>query len=313
MAEHTQPSEQSRTPQVNVPSHGQGGERSSRRNFLAGAGVGIAGAVVASAAVLGCGDTNVYVDAQGQSEADVLNFALNLEYLEATFYSYIVTGKDIDSSLTGGGPAPQNPPPMITFANQQSADLFAEIAFDEISHVSALRSALSTLAVARPQLNFSALAPIGPTNYIQHARLFEDVGVTAYTGAAAYLTSNNVTAAAQILAVEGFHSGALRLIAIQQGAAYPSTLAGYVPADGYDIIPADPGTVALALAGPTQATGGFFATQATGTTGQTNTFNGFAFRRSSSQVLAIVYGSATTGTTKGGFFPAGVNGNINSV
>lgn len=287
--------------------------RVNRRNFLAGAGVGIAGAVAAGAAIVGCGNTDVYVDAQGQSEADVLNFALNLEYLEATFYSYIVTGKDLDSSLTGGGPAVQNPPEQITFANQQSADVFAEIAFDEMSHVSALRSALSTLAVARPQINLAALAPIGPANYIQTARLFEDVGVTAYAGAASYLTGNNVAAAAQILAVEGFHSGALRLLAIQQGATYPSTLAGYVPADGFDIIPADPGTVALALAGPTLAKGGFFATLASGTTGQTNTYNGFAFRRTSSQVLAILYGSTTTGTTKGAFFPAGVNGNITTV
>lgn len=313
MPEPTLSGTPSSTPQASSQGTNQPSARSSRRSFLAGTGVGIAGALAAGTAVLGCGDTNVYVDAQGQSEADVLNFALNLEYLEATFYSYIVQGKDIDSSLTGGGPAPQNPPPMITFANQQSADLFAEIAYDEISHVSALRSALSTLAIARPQINFSALATIGPTNYIQHARLFEDVGVTAYAGAAAYLTNNNVTAAAQILAVEGFHSGVLRLLAIQQNATYPSTLAGYVPTDGYDIIPADPGTVALALAGPTSAKGGFFATQATGTTGQTNTFNGFAFRRSSSQVLAIVYGSATTGTTKGGFFPNGVNGNIKTV
>ena len=284
-----------------------------RRSFLAGAGVGIAGAVVAGAAVMGCGDTSVYVDAQSQSEADVLNFALNLEYLEATFYSYIVTGQDLGASLTGGGPAPLNPPAQIAFANQQSADLFAEIAFDEMSHVSALRSALSTLAVARPQINLSALAPITAANYIQTARLFEDVGVTAYAGAASFLTGNNVTAAAQILAVEGFHTGALRLLAIQQNAAYPSTLPGYMPADGYDIIPADPGTVALALAGPTQAKGGFFATLATGTTGQANTFNGFAFRRTSSQVLAILYGSTTAGTVKGGFFPAGVNGNIKSV
>lgn len=285
----------------------------NRRSFLTGTGVGVAGALVTGAAVLGCGNTSVYVDAQGQVESDVLNFALNLEYLEATFYSYIVTGKDIDSSLTGGGPAVQGAPAQITFANQQTADLFAEIAFDEISHVSALRSALSTLAIARPQLNLAALATIGAGNYIQHARLFEDVGVTAYAGAASSLTGNNVTAAAQILAVEGFHTGALRLVAIQQNAAYPLTLAGYVPTDGYDIIPADPGTVALSLAGPTSAKGGFFGTLANGTTGQSNTFPGFAFRRTTSQVLAIVYGSATTGTAKGGFFPNGVNGNIKTV
>ena len=287
--------------------------RVNRRSFLAGTGVGIASAFGAGAIAMGCGTTAPYVNAQQQSETDVLNLALNLEYLEATFYSYIVTGKDIDPSLTGGGPAPQNPPPQITFANQQSADLFAEISFDESSHIAALRSALSTLAIARPLINFSALAAISTTNYLQHARLFEDVGVTAYAGAAALLTGNNVTAAAQILAVEGFHSGALRLIAIQQGAAYPSTLPGYVPVDGYDIIPADPGTTALSLAGPTAAKGGFFATNAPGTTGQNNTFNGFAFTRTASQVLAIVYGSAAAGTVKGGFFPNGVNGNIKSV
>ncbi len=289
------------------------GQKWNRRSFLAGTGLGVVGAVAAGAAVMGCGSTAVYVDAQGQSETDILNFALNLEYLEATFYSYIVTGKDLDSSVTGGGPSVQGAPSQITFANQQSADLFAEVAFDEISHVTALRSALGTLAVARPQINLAALATISASNYIQHARLFEDVGVTAYAGAASSLTGNNITAAAQILAVEGFHAGAIRLLAIQQNAAYPSTLTGYVPADGFDIIPADPGTVALALAGPTSAKGGFFATLAPGTTGQTNTYNGFAFRRTSSQVLAILYGSATSGTAKGGFFPNGLNGNIKTV
>ncbi|WP_419804394.1 ferritin-like domain-containing protein [Terriglobus sp.] len=285
----------------------------SRRSFLTGTGVGVASAIAAGAAVMGCGSTAPYVDAASQSDNNILNFALNLEYLEATFYSYIVTGKDIDSGLIGGGPKPQNPPAQITFANQQTADLFAEIAYDEISHVQALRSVLNSLAIQRPLINFSALAAISASNYIQIARLFEDVGVTAYAGAISGLSSVNVTPVSQILAVEGFHTGALRLIAIQQGAAYPSTLAGYVPADGFDIIPADPGTVALAMAGPTQNKGGFFATQAIGTTGQNNTYNGFAFQRTSSQVLAILYGSAASGTAKGGFFPNGVNGAVTAV
>lgn len=289
------------------------GARWSRRSFLAGTGVGVASAVASGAAIMGCGSTAPYVDAAGQSDANILNFALNLEFLEATFYSYLVTGQDIPSNQTGGGPSPQNPPPQITFPNQQVADLFAEIAFDEISHVAAIRSVLNSLAIQRPLINFSALAAISQSNYLQFARLFEDVGVTAYAGAAGALTSVNVTAASQILAVEGFHAGALRLLAIQLGIPYPSTLAGYVPADGYDIIPADPGTVALASAGPTSAKGGFFATQALGTVGQTNTYSGFAFQRSTSQVLAILYGSTTSGTAKGGFFPNGVNGAITTV
>ena len=287
--------------------------RWSRRSFLAGTGVGIASAMAAGAAVAGCGSTAPYVDAATQTDVNILNFALNLEYLEATFYTYLVTGKDMDGGLTDGGPAPQNPPPQITFANQQTADLFAEIAYDEVSHVRALRSVLDGIQIARPLINFGALAPIAAGNYIQIARLFEDVGVTAYAGAIASLSSVNITAAAQILATEGFHTGAIRLVAIQQGAAYPSTLPGYTPADGYDIIPFDPGTTAASIVGPTQGKGGFFATQAIGTTGQTNTYNGFAFQRTSSQVLAILYGSATSGTAKGGFFPNGVNGAIKTV
>ncbi len=282
----------------------------SRRSFLAGMGVAGAGAL----AVAGCGSPTPYVTAATQAEIDLLNFALNLEYLEATFYSYIVTGKDLDGSNTGGGPAPTGVPGAITFPNQQIADLFAEIYFDEVSHVQSLRTAIGTIAVARPQINLSALAPITAANYLQIARLFEDVGVTAYAGVVGSLTSsNNLTAAAQILGAEGFHTGALRLIAIQQNVAYPSSLAGYVPSDGYDIKPADPGSVTAAEQGPTTANGGFFATAANGTPGQTNTFAGFAFQRSTSQVLAILYGNSTAGTTKGGFFPNGVNGNITTV
>lgn len=284
----------------------------NRRSFLAGAGA--VSALAAGAAVLGCGDATLpYVDAAAQPEIDVLNFALNLEYLEATFYSYIVTGQDLNSVYTGGGPSPTGAPAQITFPSQQVNDLFAEILFDETAHVAALRTALGQVAIVRPQLNLSALATINGSNYLQVARLFEDVGVTAYAGAAASLTGNNVAAAAQILAVEGFHTGALRLLAIQQKLSYPSSLTGYVPADGYDIKPADPGTVALSQAGPTTAIGGFFATLANGTTGQSNSYNGFAFTRTASQVLAIVYGSATAGTAKGAFFPNGVNGNIVSV
>ncbi len=283
-----------------------------RRWFLGGAGM--AAVAAAGAALVGCGDsTTPYVDAAGQSETDVLNFALNLEYLEATFYSYVVNGKDLDGSLTGGGPAPTGAPSQITFPNQQINDLFASIYFDEMAHVSALRTALGTTAIARPQLNLAALATVSASNYIQIARLFEDVGVTAYTGGIASLSGNNAAAAAQILAVEGFHTGALRLIAIQQGAAYPSSVPGYVPADGYDIKPADPGTVALSEAGATTANGGFFATAANGTTGQSNIYPGFAYQRTSSQILAIAYGSTTAGTAKGAFFPNGFNGNIKTV
>ena len=284
--------------------------RVSRRRFLAGAGI-----TGAAALAMGCSDPVPYVDAATQPEIDTLNFVLNIEYLQATIYSYVVTGKDLSSSDTGGGPTPTGAPSQLTFPNQQIADLFAEIYFDEVSHVEALRTAIGqNVTVNRPQLNLAAIATITAANVIPITRLLADVAATAYAGVIQALTTDaNATALAQILAVEGFHAGALRLLAIQQNSGYPSNLPGYVPADGLDVKPGDPGTVALAQQGPTTATGGFFATAANGVPGQTNTFNGFAFQRTSSQALAILYNNAATGTAKGAFFPNGVAGNITTV
>jgi hypothetical protein len=279
----------------------------NRRNFLSG--LGVTGASIAGASLLaGCGSKSVAM-AAGPSENDVLNFALNLEYLEATFYSYVVTGGDIPSGSTGGGPAPTGAPGgKPSFQSQEIADVFAEIYFDELSHVNDLRVVLGAAAVARPQLALNALGTVSTSNYITFARLFEDVGVTAYAGAATDLTGTNLQYAAQILAVEAFHSGAIRLIDIQQSVAYiPGAV---VPADGLDVPPYDPGSVALAEAGPT-ANGGFFATA--GANGVDKTPPGFAYTRTTSQVLAIVYANMATGTAKGGFYPNGMNGNITTV
>jgi hypothetical protein len=280
----------------------------NRRRFLAS--LGATGAAVAGASMIaGCGSSAQPAMAAGPSENDVLNFALNLEYLEATFYSYVVTGGDISSSSTGGGPAPTGAPAgKPSFQTQQIADIFAEIYYDEISHVNDLRSVLGSVAVARPQLALNALGTVSSSDYITFARLFEDVGVTAYAGAAVDLTGTNLQYAAQILAVEAFHSGAVRLIDIQQSVPYIPT--AVVPADGFDVPPYDPGSVMQAEAGPV-ATGGFFATA--GANGANKTPPGFAYARTTSQVLAIVYANSATGTAKGGFYPNGMNGNIATV
>ena len=86
----------------------------------------------AALATLAFGSFAQSAQAQAGSKAtdtDVLNFALNLEYLEATFYSYVVTGGDIPSSSTGGGPAPTGAPGATpTFQTQQIADMFAAVA-----------------------------------------------------------------------------------------------------------------------------------------------------------------------------------------
>jgi predicted secreted protein len=151
-------------------------------------------------------------------------------------------------------------------------------------------------------LNLAAAGAVSPANIITIGRQFEDVGTTAYAGAATLLTGTNLSYAAQILAVEAFQAGALRLISLQQ--AVP-----FAPADSLDVLVGDPGAEVLATQGPTAA-GGFFAT--TGVANATSTVpQATAFTRNTSQILQIVYGAAgQTGVSKGGFFPNGLNGNI---
>ena len=106
--------------------------------------------------------------------------------------------------------------------------------------------------------------------------------MSAYAGAATLLSGNNLQAAAQILAVEAYHAGNLRLYVIEDG-----DLGGGAPI--------------RRMWFPANSIS--FQVDA----------NGLAIKRTTSQVLSIVYANATAGTKSGGFFPSGVNGNINTV
>jgi hypothetical protein len=218
----------------------------SRRNFLAGAG-----AVAATSAVVGCSNNTAATipttTSSSYTDADVLNFALNLEYLEAEFYLRAATGSGLASTDTTAGSASPytsvgtvtttgniavGAVPGLTTAQQQ---ILYEIAYEEQEHVRFLRSALGSAAIPRPALDltfFSTLAMVaGITttvtgagafspytsfqNFLIGAFIFEDVGVTAYSGAAplisaAGVASGYLTAAAGILAVEAYHAAYVR-------------------------------------------------------------------------------------------------------
>jgi len=252
----------------------------ARRNFLKN--VSLAGAGIAAGAIIeGC-SSGSSTHAQGPSETDVLNFALNLEYLEGEFYSKAVTGAPLDSSVLGSASVATGGQ-QVTFTIPHLADIAAEILKDEKLHVMFLRSALGGMAVAEPVINLDALG-IGfknETEFLTLSRAFEDVGVSAYAGAATLLSGNNLQAAAQILGTEAYHAGNIRLNVVQQGITVPAV-------DSLDVPPTE------------QA---FFPVDS----------NALAIKRTTSQVLAIVYANSAAGTSSGGFFPNGLNGNIKTV
>lgn len=158
----------------------------------------------------------------GLTDADYLNFALNLEYLEAEFYLRTATGEGLASADSGNSTSKTSGGSQVQGLTMLQSEYVYEIAQNELDHVRFLRGALSSSAVAAPAIDltnsFNALAMaagLGATfnpfanydNLLIGAFIFEDVGVTAYHGAAKLLTSKtNLTAAAEIHAVEAYHA-----------------------------------------------------------------------------------------------------------
>ncbi len=318
--------------------------RLERRRFLRTAGA--ASLVIGGASLLAaCGSDDTTADATASPtpspsstdtlhDQDTFNFALNLEYLEAQFYSYAVTGAGIPQALLTKGDGNQTVQGAVvggrkvTFTDPLVAQYAAEIAADEIAHVAFLRSALGAAAVAQPALNidgsatgaFTAAARaagIATTNgvidnvngtfdpyasdenFLLAAFLFEDVGVTAYEGAVSIInTTLLLDAAAGILATEAYHAGLIRTTLYSKGVTTtPSLLTSAQQiSDARDN-----------LDGPTDDDQGI---------GDATTANlvptdatGLVYTRTPGQVLNVVYLNSNA-VVGGGFFPNGFNGNI---
>jgi hypothetical protein len=257
------------------------------------------------------------------SDGDVLNFALNLEYLEANFYSYAVFGTPIDTRYTSGsgnaGAATGGR--KVNFTDPVVAQYAKEIAQDEIAHVDFLRTNLGDAKVAQPAIDvgadpngaFSSAARAAglisggqsfdpyssDENFLLGAFIFEDVGVTAYKGAAPLITNKTyLEAAAGILAVEAYHAGLVRTILYRKGIETPSLIdATEAISDARD-----------SLDGSSDLDQGI-----RGSGGASNIVpldpNGLAYSRSAAQVLNIAY-LTNMAAQRGGFFPNGVNGAI---
>ena len=230
------------------------------------------------------------VEAQSITDIDILNFALNLEYLEAEFYTVATTGRrieDVGIGVSGVGALGGTVGGGAVSMDNRVMQVARDLANEEQMHVRLLRTALGSAAVAKPAINLAALG-IGfanVTEFLTLARAFEDVGMTAYNGAAPLISSRAIlTAAAGIGFTEAQHAGVLRYLVYDRGLAVPQL-------DAFDVPP---------LGSPN---GRLF-----------NVFNeGLTPARTPSQVLAIVYANRTAGASNGGFFPGGFNGTIRTV
>jgi len=294
-----------------------------RRSFFKNVG-GISVGMVGGTFLSACGGSvkDAIAQAAQPTDIDILNFALNLEYLEAQFYSYAVfgtglaanltTGTGTQGAVTGGRAVAFKDPLVAQYAK-------------EIAHVGFLRAALGTAAVAQPAIDIGGTDPngafsnaaraaglVGPgvafdpyasdENFLLGAFIFEDVGVTAYKGASPLITNKTfLEAAAGILAAEAYHAGIVRTVLYTKGLSAPSLrTAATAISNARD-----------SLDGSTDVDQGIVnATDSSVSNIVPLDKDGIAFSRTPGDVLNIVYLTKES-VTMGGFFPRGANGVLN--
>ncbi len=317
----------------------------TRRDFMAGAGAAVAATTLAgcsdNAPVVTPAAATYYTD------LDILNYALNLEYAESEFYLRAATGNGLAAAnITAGTASPYQTVGAVTttatvngstvnYVQQvpnlttAQSEILNEIAYEEQQHVVFLRAALGTSAIPRPALDLTFFGPLAMAagittvaygtggftpydsfnDFLIGAFVFEDVGVTAYSGAAplisaAGVASGYLTAAAGILAVEAYHAAYVRTaltgISIANSSSALITIANKVEALRQTLTVGASGSVETALTLPTSYStpSAIVAASVSGAVG---------FARTVNQVHHIVYGNATVGASSGGFFPNGTN------
>lgn len=245
------------------------------------------------------------------TDADIFNFALNLESLETEYYLRGTTGRGMDDADAGPNPGSVNGGQMVPWQNGDLRQFMEEVAQNELAHVRFYRRVLGAEAVSRPTIDLAggfagaaSAAGLGDNfdpfasemNFFLGGMLMEDVGVTAYKGAAPLISNKEfLEAAAGILAVEAYHMGMARSTLYLMGTE--ARTAANAISDARD-----------ALDGPDDLDQGIEVN------GRPNIVpsnaDGQAFSRTPQQVLRIVYLTDQSGVSSGGMFPDGMNGSL---
>ena len=136
--------------------------------------------------------------AKFKSDADILNFALILEYLEAEYYTRVVDAQNARAYL-------KRDIPMIAM----------KLRDDEVTHVAAITERLQKMGatpVAKPSFQFPGETFISEVAFLDFAAVLEQTGVHAYLGAAPSVKSRDVLRfAASIYGIEARHTALIRM------------------------------------------------------------------------------------------------------
>ncbi|GAA5949237.1 hypothetical protein JCM3765_003340 [Sporobolomyces pararoseus] len=136
----------------------------------------------------------------GADDATILEFALILEHLEDTFYSEALQKFD-QAAFDAAGYSGVYP-------------ILQQVAADEAAHVAFLTAGLKAAGVTNPPERCQYTFPYTDvSSFLGLSQVVENVGVSAYLGAAGDISDPGyVTAAGSILTVEARHNAFVRLL-----------------------------------------------------------------------------------------------------
>lgn len=264
-----------------------------------------------------------------KSDTDLLEFPLNLEYLEAEFFLYGALGKGLDvvaPNLTGGGPSPVGA--RLANLDNLVRDIITQFAYQEVGHLRAIKSTVK--GFPRPLLNLSTTSfadiinnafgkPLNPPfdpyvnsiNYLLASYVIPYVGLTGYVGANPLLqNASSKKLVAGLLGVESGQDAVLRALLYERKdqvvRPYRVTVAEFtnrisalrdklgnagVKDEGL-VVPREQGAEG-------KVTGNILA----------GDNESLAFGRTPEEILRIVYGTGDE-HVPGGFYPKGASGSI---
>ena len=172
------------------PLSGDDPRGSSRGEFVARAV--LAGGTLAAGGALVVALPRLAVSAPSPAQDQkILNFALELEYIEAAFYAEAFAKRKLTGELL---------------------DYVSTVRHHERAHVAFLRGVLGSKARKEPEFDFGD-STSDPKRFTAAAITLEETVIAAYNGQAANLTKGTLAKAATIVSVEARHAGWIRAIA----------------------------------------------------------------------------------------------------
>jgi hypothetical protein len=264
-------------------------------------------------------------------DKELIQVALNLEYLEADYFLWGAYGYGLDviaPYLTGGGPNPIGA--QKANLNPYFTDVYQQMGLQEVGHLRAIKTALGPkYAFSRPLLDLSKAnwaktidkafnktlnPPFDPyansLNYLISTYAIPYVGLTGYVGANPLLTGEGAKSlVAGLLGVEAGQDAIIRTemyrIKNERVSPYKYTVADFSIAisnlrNNLSHVFVDEGLVVpIYLGAENKTTGNILSADA----------NSLAYARTGAEVLETVYGTGNP-AEPGGFYPHGGKGVI---